>query len=337
MNELDVLKRFRDDVPEPSTDAWLRARAAIEAARAETSERPTQLGAGRRSTPRYRRRLVVVGFGVAVAVIAVGAALATDKQSPSAPVARSDSAGRNAVRPNASVVRTRLIDALSGEKDTIFYTQSSTEVPGQPTRTGEEWDYPWNGQPGQVVRQAGSGSVEGTVQNKWSLTFTVPAEGATNNGGETTGVACNVAGQRIDVDYANQTWQSSEQSCVTLTPGLDTDEFVDPTTHQPVSNIKALVADGLLRVVGYPTIEGQSTVELKSNTRGATTLELWVNASTYLPVRSMNTSPTGDPNPGKTSTTVDRYSFLSPTQANLASLQVTVPAGFREIASSQKG
>ena len=48
MNELDVLKRFRDDVPEPSTDAWLRARAAIEAARAETSEPPPQLAPLRR-------------------------------------------------------------------------------------------------------------------------------------------------------------------------------------------------------------------------------------------------------------------------------------------------
>lgn len=35
MNELDVLKRFREDVPDPSTDAWLRARAAIEAVRGD--------------------------------------------------------------------------------------------------------------------------------------------------------------------------------------------------------------------------------------------------------------------------------------------------------------
>ena len=97
------------------------------------------------------------------------------------------------------------------------------------------------------------------------------------------------------------------------------------------------MADGLLDVVGYPTLDGQPTIELKTHTLGATTLDLWVNASTYLPVQSVTTSPTGDPNPGKTSTTIDRYSFLNPTQANLAKLQVTAPPDFREIVSPEKG
>jgi hypothetical protein len=178
MNELDVLKRFRDDVPEPSTDAWLRALAAIEAARAETFEPPAQLAPLRRGSPRYRRRLGVVGLGIAVAVATVGVTVAVAKQGPSAPVARSDSGGRNTVRPEVAVIRARLVEALTGEKDMIFYTQSSTEVPGQPASNGEEWDYPWSAQPGQLVRQAGTDSVGGTVQNRWSLIFTAPAGGA---------------------------------------------------------------------------------------------------------------------------------------------------------------
>jgi hypothetical protein len=337
MNELDVLKRFRADVPEPSTDAWLRACAAIEAVRAETSLPPAQLAHLRRRAPRHRRRWAVLGLGIAAAAATVGVTLALAKQGPSSPVAPSDPGGRNAVGPEAAVIRARLIDALSGEQDTIFYTRSSTEVPGQPASKGEEWDYPWNGQPGQIVRQAGSDSSGGTVQGTWSLTFAVPAGGATSNRAETAGLACNVSGQRIDVDFANQTWQSSEQSCVALTPGLDTAEFLDPTTHQPISNITTLVADGLLQVVGHPTVDGQPTVELKSDTQGITTLDLWVNASTYLPVQSVTTGPTGDPNSGKTFTTVDHYSFLSPTQVNLANLRVTVPPGFKEIASPEKG
>jgi hypothetical protein len=35
MNEIELLRRFRDDVPEPSTDAWLRARATLTAAKKE--------------------------------------------------------------------------------------------------------------------------------------------------------------------------------------------------------------------------------------------------------------------------------------------------------------
>jgi hypothetical protein len=340
MNELDVLKRFRDDVPEPSTDAWLRARAAIEAARAETSEVPTQLAPRRHYSRRYRRRVAVVTLGIAVTVASVAVGLALEKKDPRTLVAPSASSGRTSgLRPRAAVIRARLVDALSGETDAIFYTQSSTEVPGQPTSNGEEWDYPWNGQPGQVVRQAGSDSVGGTVENTWSLTFTVPASGASNNSASTAslGAACNVAGQRIDVDFTNRTWQPSEQSCVALTPGLDTLGFVDPATGHLISNVKTLVADGLLQVAGYPTLDDQPTVELKTDTHGATTLDLWVNASTYLPVESVTTSPTGDPNPGKTSTTVDQYSFLSPTQPNLTNLQVTIPPGFREIVSASGG
>jgi hypothetical protein len=282
--------------------------------------------------------LGVVGLGIAVAVATVGVTVAVAKQGPSAPVARSDSGGRNTVRPEVAVIRARLVEALTGEKDMIFYTQSSTEVPGQPASNGEEWDYPWSAQPGQLVRQAGTDSVGGTVQNRWSLIFTAPAGGATNNTGPITGLGatCNVSGQRIDVYLTNQTWQSSEQSCVALDPGLDT-AFLDPRTGQLISNIKTLVADGLLQVLGYPTEHGQPTVELKTGTHGVTTLDLWVNANTYLPVQSVTTGPTGDANSGQTFTTVDQYSFLSPTQANLANLRVTVPPGFREIVSPEKG
>jgi hypothetical protein len=340
MNELDLIKRFRADVPEPSTDAWLRARAAIAAARAETFESPAQVAPVRRGSPRHRRRLAVLALGITVVIATVGVTLALTKHGPNAPVARSDSSSRTTVRSRAGAIRARVVDALGGETGTILYTQSSMQVAGQPTSNGESWDYPWNGLPGQIVRQAGSGSVGGAVQNKWSLTFTVPSGGATSNSAPTTppGATCNVSGQRIDVDFTDQTWQTSEQSCVALTPGLDAPAaFVDPMTHQLISNIKTLVADGLVHVVGYPNLNGEQTVELNSNTPGVTTLDLWVSARTYLPLQSVTTGPTGDPNPGKTWTEVDQYSFLSPTQANLANLQVTVPPGFREIVNAPKG
>ena len=333
MNELDVLKRFREDVPGPSTDAWLRARAAIEAVRAETPEPPAQQAPLRRGSPRSRRRLAVLGVGIAVAATTVGVTLALAKHGPRAPVARSDSGGRITVRPEAAVIRARVVDALSGEKNTIFHTQLSLEVPGQPTRNAEEWDYPWNGQPGQIVHQAGSASLGGALLSKWSLTFTVPA---TSNSTAATGLACDVAGQRIAVDFSNQTWQSSRPSCVALTPGAETSEFLDPKTHQLTSNISTIVADELLRVVGYPTVDGQPTVELKADAPGAPTLDLWVNASTYLPVQLVSTGPVGDPN-SVDSTTVDHFSFLGPTQSNLANLQVTVPPGFKETVSPEEG
>jgi hypothetical protein len=138
MNELDVLKRFRDDVPEPSTDAWLRARAAIDAARAETSEPPMQPAPLRLGSPHHRGRLAVLGLATVVVFATAGVTLALANHASRAPVARSNASGQTTVRPKAAVIRARLVEALSGEQDTILYAQSSTEVPGQPTSTREE-------------------------------------------------------------------------------------------------------------------------------------------------------------------------------------------------------
>ena len=337
MNELDVLKRFRDDVPEPSTDAWLRARAAIDAARAETSEPPPQPAPIRLGGSHHRRRLAVLGLATVVVLATAGVTLGLVTQGPRGPVARSDASGRTTVRPKAAVTPARLVDALSGEQDTIFYTQSSTEVPGQPTSTSEEWDYPWNGQPGQIVHQAGSRSVGGIVQNEWSLTFTVPAAGATTNA--STGDACGVSAERTDIDLTNQTWQPSEQSCVALTPGLDsTAAVLDPTTHQPISNIKTLAADGFLQVIGLSHIDGQPAAEFRSDIRGASTLDLWVNGNTYLPLQSVSTYPTFPPcGPSVLATETTQYSYLTPSPSNLANLQITFPPGFTEVVSPEKG
>jgi hypothetical protein len=334
MNELDVLKRFRDDVPEPSTDAWLRARAAIATVSGEVADPPKREHWVPSRSRHLRRVVAVLGACLAAALVAAGA-LWIDR-SPNAHVAPAHSKSSTVSQPGPAVIRTRVVDALSGGSETILYTRSSIEDPGQPTRTNQEWDYPWSGQPGQTVRETGSSSVGANLQSQWSLSFTVPLNGATST--SEAGAACNVSAQRIDVDFSDQTWQSSEQSCVALTPGLDsTLAFVDPRTHQLTSDIRTLVADGLLRVTGYPTLAGEPTVELKSNRQGVSTLDLWVSANTYLPVQSVTTGPTGDPNPGQTETQVDQYSFLNPTTTNRANLQVSVPSGFKEVVSSEKG
>ena len=289
MNELDVLKRFRDDVPEPSTDAWLRARAAIATVSDEVAD-PPKREQSLPSRSRHPRRVVAV-LGACLAAALVAAGVLWIDRAPNTRVAishsKSPSAGQH---PGPAVIRARVVDALSGGSDTILYTRSSIDVPGQPTRTNQEWDYPWGGQAGQTVRETGSSSVGADLQSEWSLSFTIPPAATTT--GPDSGDACNVAAQRIDVSFTDQTWQSSQQSCVNLTPGLNTTlGFVDPKTHQDISNIKTLVAQGLLQVAGYPTLSGEPTIELKSNTQGVSTLDLWVSANTYLPVQSVTIRP----------------------------------------------
>jgi hypothetical protein len=66
-DEIELLRRFMDEIPGPSTDAWARARAAIAAARSEqepAGHRPE------RRTGRRRRRLLAMTAGAAVAAAA---------------------------------------------------------------------------------------------------------------------------------------------------------------------------------------------------------------------------------------------------------------------------
>lgn len=65
-DEIELLRRFREEIPGPSTDAWLRARAAVAAARAEE---PVGL------QPRWRlsrRRMLPVTAGLAVTAAVAG-------------------------------------------------------------------------------------------------------------------------------------------------------------------------------------------------------------------------------------------------------------------------
>lgn len=62
-----------------------------------------------------------------------------------------------------AAVRARVADALTTDTDTVLYTQSSTQVPGQATLDNEQWDFPWSGQPGQTVHEA--------VRLRWTALF----------------------------------------------------------------------------------------------------------------------------------------------------------------------
>ncbi len=79
-NEIELLQRFRDEMPGPSTDAWARARSAVAVAQSE--EEPTGPLRGRRSGRRQLFSIAAVA-GVAAAVAGLLAA-----QIPNSPAAR---------------------------------------------------------------------------------------------------------------------------------------------------------------------------------------------------------------------------------------------------------
>ncbi len=101
------------------------------------------------------------------------------------------------------------------------------------------------------------------------------------------------------------------------------------------AGIRAEIADGQFTVVGPAEVHGQKAVELKINVPAnheapphVTAARLWVNATTYLPVRQYVRMSTGEQN-------VTDYTFLPPTAANLAKLRPDIPAGYTRAGRTQ--
>jgi hypothetical protein len=306
-------------------------RAAMRAA--ETSAPPTPGTRRRRSS----RRLLIGMAAATVVVAAAGSVVLVHGGQGANPPGRGAAASRPGPASVPTDVRARVLDALSADTNTVLFVQEMMTTPGEATITSQAWYYPWNGRPG-VVRNAGSSWVDGDPAGKveWDQTFTIPAGDSADPGckwaalpGRRVVMRSPVKATGITVDFSNDTWQPTEQSCVEFAPGLDAPAGLSaPSGSGPVFDIRTMIEDGLLRVVGHQTINGQPVIGFRSVTHGILTLALWVDASTYLPVQAVTTGPTGDPNPGKTWTEFGHYEFLSPTPAILAHLRVIIPRGF---------
>ncbi|WP_300614368.1 hypothetical protein [Trebonia sp.] len=354
VDEMELVGRFGDVEPLPA-EALDRAEQTLRAAMA-VAERPRPSTPGRSRGPRRGR---LPASAAAATVLITAAALVLTSTGHSAGPAHRDAVGGRPGRPPTSAdIRAHVVDALAASANTVLLVQSATTTPGEATITSQAWYYPWDGQPG-VVRDAGSSWIDGQPASKilWDQSFTIPAGDDSESSCQVTVTplrsipgrsdvkattakvpavtAPAVTATGVTIDFSSETWQPTVTSCFPLAPGLDAPAGLpSPSGGGPVSDIRTMISDGLLRVVGHQTLNGQQTIEFQSTTGGILTLRLWVNASTYLPVRSVTTGPTGDPNPGRTWTETEQYAFLSPTQANLARLRVSVPPGFTEASSS---
>jgi hypothetical protein len=136
----------------------------------------------------------------------------------------------------------------------------------------------------------------------------------------------------ISVDYQNKTWWRSVQPYANGTPAfttvwtcsnVGTDDIVG-NPHDMAAQLHKALSCGDLKVVGSGTANGVHAVKLSgrfSNNRA--TVTYWVNARTYLPFRFSAAN----------GTSVFRMNlqWLPPTAANLAKLNVPIPAGFTQV------
>jgi hypothetical protein len=107
-------------------------------------------------------------------------------------------------------------------------------------------------------------------------------------------------------------------------PATSTSASSLPTTV--ATTLRTAVSCGSLSVAGHQAVDGTDTIELKSRSDSPISETIWVNPSTYLPVRAV----VGSGYSPSVQQTAD-FTWLPATAQNLAKLTVPVPAGFRRV------
>jgi hypothetical protein len=91
------------------------------------------------------------------------------------------------------------------------------------------------------------------------------------------------------------------------------------------AQLHTLLSCGELKIVGSGTVNGIPTVKLSGDFQGGPETTYWVNARTFLPFRF--TAPGG----GGAPMLEWNMQWLPATAANLAKLNVPIPAGFTQV------
>ena len=258
---------------------------------------------------RHRTALAVAATGTAAAVAGATAGFALTAGSP----------GTAPIRTTAYVVN-RVSGALAAT-DAIGYSTSRLSWPGAPaplTDPADTWQFGRRardlietptGQPVTDIMQRAEGR---------SLVLTI-------------------------IDYQNRTWTST-----TIQP----DQQLTPTERNSLcsgnvvglfgrdsrtaANWRHIIETGLkcgaFTVAGRQRVDGVDAIKLAGHKTVPDTT-IWVDPSTYLPVRlvSHEQAPRLAGNGTTTVTLTVDFRWLAPTRANLAKLTAPIPAGFHKV------
>lgn len=250
----------------------------------------------RRRTLRRRAGGVLAAAGLAVAA---AVAIATVPAAPHSQL-------------TAAAVRVKLLAAWTAAGNDILVTHSS-EPGGGPNHAVasavDSWVYPWAASPGQRAQTRNVYSDNGRVDSEFTCSYLVNAKTTANS----------VSG--IFVDYAGRDWSN-------VTVNGCGSRF-NPST------LKSQISSGSWTVSGPADFRGHQalklistlTVHVSPGRTAQSTTQLWVDASTYLPLYEYSTTSGVDAGPPVTAD----FELLPPTPANLALLKPVIPPGFRQI------
>jgi hypothetical protein len=259
-----------------------------------------------------RFRLVLAGLPALAAAVAVVVAVAT---APS---------GTPSGQLSAAAVRAAVLDAFQQDSGDILLVTGQDQ--GDFTTSSSDWVYPAFPAVGQQVRLRELTYINGKPAEDVESIYTEDAALEHISMSTTQGPP---SAKVFEVDYQARTWATY----TTTTPLVD-------LTISPAL-IRSQVASGDFTVDGKTALNGRDTVKLSftakvgpAATRHTT---LWVDANTYVPLRSVSTIEAGASvsasGAGAAATTITlNYQMIPATAVGLKVLTPPVPAGFAHVA-----
>ena len=160
------------------------------------------------------------------------------------------------------------------------------------------------------------------------MIYRVPAGATSGTFSPSAATKDNVNGRIIDVELSRHTW--SDQARTPIETGSPVESPAE--LRQEISN-------GFFKIIAHTELAGQPALELQHvfpSPAGSSpwTRDLWVSATSYLPVRSVSSSTEGTAAQGyRSDVTTSTFQFLPATAATLAHLKPVVPAGFTQTAT----
>jgi hypothetical protein len=137
----------------------------------------------------------------------------------------------------------------------------------------------------------------------------------------------------ITINYSSRTWSTTTYPFGSATPA-------NTPGPQPQSNAQAAAAlwdaikAGSVTEVGPAEVDRQRAIQLVQGSSQTGEIDMWVNPTTYLPIRTIDTAP-GES--GTSSRAIrDDYQWLPDTAVNMRLLTPTgaIPAGFTRVSNA---
>ena len=318
MDIMDLLAQARPSSLDPGPETDRRASDLARAIATPRDGMTAQPGASRRlGVRRALPRARAIAIGVSVAALAGIAGVVVALSATGAPAARPQPAAAPAGTAVATPgeLRNAILTAFNGVGGDVFYAKITEIYPRKKSRWNgvqQDWSYPIQPQADQRVHIR-SVLVPSNPTDKSDAEYIYTEPNGAN-------AALPAKTEIIFVQYGNRTWSDTTALVASQTPAASLRE------------LRETIATGDFSAPRKTKLNGKTVLELTAHYNDAgkkSEQTVWVDPATWLPVQTLSDQ-------GGVKIKVD-YDFLPPTPANIAELKATIPPGFTQTATIQKG